>query len=57
MDGSHDTYASAFDPSLARAVLTWYLVAIVTGLPGWLPDPVVRFLDRLPGLHPSAPPS
>jgi len=42
---------------LARAVLTWYLVAIVTGLPGWLPDPVVRFLDRLPGLHPSAPPS
>lgn len=43
--------------ALAGAVLAWYLTALVTGLPGWLPGPVSRLLDRLPGLYPTSAPS
>ena len=43
--------------ALVAALLSWYLVALVSGLPSWLPEPVVRFLDRLPGLDPAAAPS
>ena len=43
--------------ALAGAIVTWYLVAVVAGLPGWMPDPAARFLDHLPGIDPTALPS